>query len=100
MFDRTRLAKTDFLPQGRQNIYLESLGSQRLSSQSILDLRVSKIFRFGETGRFEILADILNTLNSTAEEDIVSRNAFSSTLGVPDRWVDPRRAFIGVKIAY
>lgn len=88
------------LPQGRQSIYLESLGSRRLSSQTNFDLRISKIFRFGETGKFEILADILNLLNETAEQDIQSRNAFSSNLGLGDSWVDPRRAIIGVKIAY
>ncbi len=88
------------LPQGRQTIYLEPLGSRRLSSQNNLDLRVSKIFRFGEAGKFELFADILNVLNETAEEDIASRNAFSSNLGEGNRWVDPRRAFIGVKVAY
>ena len=88
------------LPQGRQRIYLEPLGTRRLSSQSILDLRISKIFRFGDNGKFEILTDILNLLNETAEENIASRNFFSDNLGVGNRWVDPRRAFIGVKISY
>ena len=88
------------LPQGGQNIYLEPLGSRRLSSQNMFDLRISKIFRFGNAGRFEILADVLNLLNSTAEQDIASRNAFSASLGVGDTWVDPRRVIIGVKLAY
>jgi len=88
------------LPQGRKSIYLEPLGSRRLSSQNNLDLRISKIFRFGEAGKFEILADILNVFNETAEQDIASRNAFSSNLGVGDAWVDPRRVIIGVKFAY
>ena len=38
------------LPQGDQRILLEPRGSRRLSSQSLLDLRVSRTIRFGGVG--------------------------------------------------
>jgi hypothetical protein len=39
------------LPQGDQRIQLEPRGSRRLSSQSLLDLRVSRSISFGSLGR-------------------------------------------------
>ena len=88
------------LPQGSRTINVETPGARRLPTQKVLDLRISKIFRFGDTGKIELLADILNLLNEDATEDVVSQNVFSSNLGVGDRWIDPRRAFIGIKFAY
>ncbi|MFQ5788842.1 MAG: hypothetical protein ACE5JI_00020 [Acidobacteriota bacterium] len=44
--------------------------------------------------------DILNLLNEDATEDVITRNIFSSNFAVGERWIDPRRAFIGVKFAY
>ena len=55
------------LPQGDQRILLEPRGSRRLSSQSLLDLRVSRTIPFGGVGRIELLVDVLNALNDTAE---------------------------------
>src|SRR4029450_10930485 len=62
------------LPQGSQRILLEPRGSRRLSSQSLLDLRVSKSIPFGRGRRGEILVDLLNVLNDTAEEGLAGRN--------------------------
>ena len=53
------------LPQGDQRILLEPRGSRRLSSQSILDLRVSKTLRFGGDGRVELLRTC-STCSTTA----------------------------------
>jgi outer membrane receptor protein involved in Fe transport len=88
------------LPQGTRQIYIEPLGSYRLSSQTLVDLRISKIFRFGEDRRIELLADILNLFQEKAEEAIVTRNFFSSNFGAPDTRVDPLRAMIGVKLHF
>ena len=38
------------LPQGDQRILLEPRGSRRLSSQTLLDLRVSRTIAFGGVG--------------------------------------------------
>jgi TonB-dependent receptor-like protein/carboxypeptidase family protein len=86
------------LPQGAQRILLEERGSRRLSSQSILDLRVSKMLRFGEATRVELLLDVLNLFDDTAEEALVSDVLVSSTFGAPRSFVDPRRAMVGVRL--
>ena len=69
------------LPQGDQRILLEPRGSRRLSSQSILDLRVSRTIRIGGVGRIELLLDVLNALNDTAEEALATDNLFSPNFG-------------------
>jgi hypothetical protein len=85
------------LPQGVQRILLEPRGSRRLSSQKLLDLRLSKPLHLGERGQVELLLDILNVLNSRAEEGLVDDNSFSQTFGRPNVFVDPRRAKLGVR---
>jgi hypothetical protein len=86
------------LPQGGQRILLEQRGARRLSSQSILDLRVSKTMQFGSVGRVELLVDLLNLLNETAEEALVSDVLVASTFGRARAFVDPRRAMIGARL--
>lgn len=86
------------LPQGDQRIMIESRGSRRLSSQTLLDLRVSRMFSFAGTGRLELLVDVLNVLNDTAEEGIATDNRFSPTFGQGVVFMDPRRAMIGVRL--
>ena len=87
------------LPQGLIGILVETRGTRRLSAQSLLDLRVSKIFRFGRKGKFEFLAE-LNLLNDSAEVGLVSSNYFSPNLGKGQLFVDPLRAMIGVKFSF
>ena len=88
------------LPQGDQRILLEPRGSRRLSSQSILDLRVSKTLRFGDAGHVELLLDVLNLLDDTAEEALVSDVLDAATFGRPRSFVDPRRAMIGARLNF
>ena len=76
------------LPQGDQRILLEPRGSRRLSSQSLLDLRVSRTIPFGGAGRIELLLDVLNALNDTAEEALATDNLFSPNFGQPtSSWI-------------
>jgi hypothetical protein len=86
------------LPQGDQRILLEPRGSRRLSSQSLLDLRVSRAIPTGRFGRIELLLDILNALNSTAEEGLATDHLFASNFGQPTVFVDPRRAMLSVRL--
>ena len=51
-------------------VLIEPRGSRRLSSQTLLDFRVSRAFRLGGLGRVELCLDVLNALNDTAEESI------------------------------
>lgn len=87
------------LPQSATyRLLLEPRGSRRLSSQSLLDLRVSRSFGLAGAGRVEVLLDILNVLNDTAEEGIATDNLFSPTFAQPTLFVDPRRAMLAVRI--
>ena len=86
------------LPQGSQRVLLEPPGSRRLSSQSLLNLRVSKTIAFGDLGRIELLVDVLNALNDTAEEGLATDNLFSPTFGLTTVFMDPRRAMVGVRL--
>ena len=72
----------------------------RLSSQTLLDLRVSKTIRFGGAGRIELLVDVLNVLNETAEESLANDNLFGSTFGQGSLFVDPRRAMFGARLNF
>ena len=86
------------LPQGDQRILLEPRGSRRLSSQTLLDLRVSRSLHVG-SGRIDLLVDVLNLLNDTADEGIATDNLYSPNFGQPTQFVDPRRVMLGVRIA-
>ena len=87
------------LPQGDRRILLEPRGSRRLSSQTLLDVRVSRALRFNST-RLELLVDLLNVLNDTAEEGIATDNLFSTNFARPTTFVDPRRAMFAVRFAF
>jgi hypothetical protein len=88
------------LPQGDQRILLEPRGSRRLSSQTVLDLRLSRSVRFGDSTRVELLLDVLNALNETAEESVATDNLFSTNFGRPTTFVDPRRAMLAVRLTF
>jgi TonB dependent receptor len=87
------------LPQGDQRILLEPRGSRRLSSQTLVDLRVSRTFAISAT-RIELLFDVLNALDDIAEERLATDNFFSPTFGQPSAFVDPRRAMFGVRLNF
>jgi hypothetical protein len=94
-------ALVDLGPQsspGFQRIFLEPRGSRRLSSQSLLDVRVSRTVLSGRLGRVELFVDVLNVLNSTAEEALATDNLYDvKKFGQPIVFTDPRRAMIGVR---
>ena len=84
--------------QATQRVQLEPRGSRRLSPQALLDVRVSRTFSFGGSRRIELLVDVLNVLNDAAEEGLVSENLFSPNFGLPNTFVDPRRAMVGLRV--
>jgi len=85
------------LKQGRQRVLLEPRGSRRLSSQTLLDLRLSHTIHFSRVGRVDLLLDVLNALNDTAEEELASDNLFASNFDQPTVFMNPRRAMLGVR---
>ena len=91
------------LPQGAQRVLLEPRGSRRLSSQTLLDVRLSTAITLGKLGRIDLLLDVLNLLNDTAEESLatetlMTETVFSPTFGQPVSFMDPRRAMVGVRL--
>jgi len=79
-------------------VLLEPRGTRRLSSQTVLDLRVSKAFSLGTVGRADLRFDVLNLLNDTAEESISSDRYDSPVLGAGNVFLDPRRVMLSVRV--
>lgn len=86
------------LPQGDQRVLIEPRGSRRLSSQSLLDVRLSRTIGGGRAGRVELLVDVLNVLNDRAGEGLATDNLFSPNFGQSSVFIDPRRAMVGVRL--
>jgi hypothetical protein len=91
------------LPQEPRRILLEPRGSRRLSSQTLLDVRLSRGFSLGTRGRIDVLLDVLNLLDDTSEESLatetqMTETVINATFGQPVSFVDPRRAMIGVRL--
>ena len=86
------------LPQGSQRILIEPRGSRRLSSQTLLDVRVARTVTVGKTVKLDVSLDVLNLLNDAAEEAVASDNRFSATFGRPTQFMDPRRIMIGLRL--
>lgn len=90
----------------QQRILLEARGSRRLSSQTLLDVRVSRAIQVGRRVRVEMLADLLNVLNETAEEGIetdtltTDKDERVPNFGIPNVFVDPRRVMLGVRFNF
>ena len=49
-------------------------------------------------GRVELLLDVLNALNDTAEEALATDNLFSPNFKQPTVFMDPRRAMLAVRL--
>jgi hypothetical protein len=85
--------------QPTQRVLLEPRGSRRLSSQALLDLRLSKTLRIGGTARIELLVDLLNALNDSAEEALATDHLFAANFAQPVLFMDPRRAMLAVRLS-
>jgi hypothetical protein len=59
---------------------------------------VSKTLSVFGAGTADLILDVLNVLNDTAEEALVSDNRFAATFGAPRLFSDPRRAMPGVRL--
>jgi len=51
-----------------------------------------------ESARVELVVDVLNVLNETAEEELATDNLSSSNFRRPTIFTDPRRAMFGVRL--
>ena len=93
------------LPQNpQQRVQLEPRGARRLSSQTSLDLRLSRRIVAGGFGRIDLMLDVLNALDDAAEEGLVTdllvteRGELNPSFGRPNVFMDPRRAMLGVRL--
>ena len=71
-----------------------------LQDSSCIDFQNDKYVDHAECGGYDdVIFDVLNLLNDTAEEAMATDNLFSSTtFGKPTVFVDPRRAMISVRL--
>jgi hypothetical protein len=82
-------------------IYADRIdGSRTVSNQKILDLRLQKEFKLGGTANIAFFADILNTLNDDAYEDVQDRLGTSDSFGLGTEYVPPRRVMLGAKLRF
>jgi TonB dependent receptor/Carboxypeptidase regulatory-like domain len=84
--------------EAARQVLIEPRGTRRLSSQTLLDVRVSRALRFSDLWRVELCLDVLNLLNDTAEESIMSASYDAANLGQPDIFIDPRRAMLSLRL--
>ena len=84
--------------QPTQRVLLEPRGSRRLSSQTLLDVRVSRTISIGGMTRVDLMIDVLNALNDSAEESLATDNLFAPNFARPAFFMDPRRAMVGVRL--
>ena len=97
-------AEVSLLQNQTQRIMIEPRGSRRLSSQSLFDLRVSKMLRLGRAGTMDLRFDVLNLLNDAAEESVQSDVLYRSSgqlntaFGRPNIFMDPRRVMLSVRL--
>jgi hypothetical protein len=88
------------LPQNLagQRVLLEPRGARRLTSPTLIDLRVSRRIPCGRIGDIALTLDVLNLLNSTAEEELASDDLNVANFGRPSVLIDPRRAMVGIRV--
>ncbi len=74
-------------PSTQRTLLLEPRGSRTLPNQSLLDLRVEKIFKLGDSGRISVYADIANVFNagtvSEAEDRVDGETLGADLVQVP-----------------
>jgi hypothetical protein len=76
-------------------------GERRVEDVDIIDLRVQKEFRLGDSAtRLALFFDALNLTNSNYNESIASQLGTATTFGVPTRLYLPRRIQLGTKFRW
>jgi hypothetical protein len=79
-------------------VLIERRGTERLPSQTLLDVRVSKALRLGGLGGLDVCLDVLNVLDDTAEEAIRTDVDNQPGVGEGTIFIDPRRAMLSLRL--
>lgn len=96
-------------PTTQRTMLLEPRGSASLENQSLLDLRVEKIFKLGgDSGRISVYADIANLFNAGTVSEVEDRVDGESLgpdlvhvpLGGPLSLVPPRQVTLGARWSF
>lgn len=84
----------------RTRVQLEPRGLRRLSSPTLLDLRLSRTLRVGRRVDVALTLDVLNALNELAEEDIASDDIRNQNFAKASILTDPRRGMFSVRLTF
>ena len=69
--------------------------------RSVLNLRIDKMLSFGGDRRLELIANVVNALQSTAPSTgFATFNFFSATYAQPISWVQPRQLYLGARVNF
>ena len=89
------------LPQGDQRILLEPRGSRRLSSQTLVDLRVSRAISISGSMRDRAARRRAQCCSMIRPRKVWRRTISSARISrPPTAFVDPRRAMLGVRLNF
>jgi len=92
------------LPQGRRDIKIEAAGEPgafRAPRTSVLNLRFDKMLSLGGARKLELIANLVNALQSTAPSTgFATFNYFSATYAQPTSWVQPRQLYVGARLNF
>jgi outer membrane receptor protein involved in Fe transport len=99
---RTRALRTDYthIPENTP-ILLQPRGENgRLDDLMIVDMRLQKDFKFGESARVSLFADAFNLFNNDVTEGVVTSLVESEAYLFPLQPVTPRRLMLGAKLKF
>jgi hypothetical protein len=96
--------------RGRR-LLLEPRGSSRLDTQSLLDLRLEKVFKIGDRDNVGVYLDIRNLFNADMVTEAIDRYPSSATVdaegnsvdvpfGAASGLVDPRQVTLGLRWSF
>jgi len=86
------------LTRASQTVFLSDRGDERLPSGTLIDLRISRSFRFGQNRRIEPTFDIFNVGNASTITSLTT--GVGSTYLVPTGIVSPRIMKIGFAVNF
>jgi len=86
------------LTRASQTVILSDRGDERLKAVNLVDLRISRAFRFDQRRKIEPQIDIFNLTNANVADSI--NVGVGATYGLPATIVAPRIARVGVAINF
>ena len=90
--------------QGRRNVNIAAPGTDeafRAPRTNVVNLRIDKLLTFAANRRLELVANIINALQSEAPSTgFATFNFFSPTYAQPTSWVQPRQLYLGARVNF